>query len=482
MADALQSELAGKAAELESKRGMRKDLLIDITLEAIANDVVSQEGRIAELTKSSGKALSQLALRQIAEYEIIRAADGRLWCDHYSERAKSDQQVNVFLGTHWALIDSQQWMDFVDRCAERCGLDDTLRMNHSFMNQLYEGIAFNLKKHRRQLQTNDEVWLNLQNGTLVVSKDGDVVLRDHCRDDLFFYCLNYSYDVQAECPLWHLFLDRVLPEAEAQQLLGEYLGYCLMRDHRFEKLLWLYGSGQNGKSTALTVIEQLFGTQNVSYLSLENLTDDEKKRAMFEHKLLNISSETGRNVNASVMKQIASGEALTVELKYQNPRQIVDYGKVITATNQMPRAENTFAFFRRFIILPFEQTISEQEKDVHLADKLLAELPGILNWIVVALVNLMKRQAFIGCDSSERALQEYKLEADNVMLFAKEMLEPSEVATRGTDIFTAYQRFCQSSSLKPLGKGKFYKRLEDLTHSRKDQGNVPCFKLKVIES
>ena len=481
MADALQSEMAAKAAELESKRALRKDSLIDITLEAIASDVVSQEDRIAELTKSAGKSLPQLTLRQIAECEIIRAADGRLWCDHYSERAKSDQQVNVFLGSYWALIDSQQWMDFVDVCAERCGLDDTLRMNHSFMNQLYEGIAFNLKKHRRQSQPYDEVWLNMQNGTLVVSKDGNVVLRDHCRDDLFFYCLNYSYDVNAECPMWQQFLDRVLPEKEAQQLFGEFLGYCMMRDHRFEKLLWLFGSGQNGKSTALTVIEQLFGTKNVSYLSLENLTDDEKKRAMFEHKLLNISSETGRNVNASVMKQIASGEALTVELKYQNPRQITDYGKVITATNQMPRAENTFAFFRRFIILPFEQTISEQEKDVHLADKLLTELPGILNWIIAALVDLMKRQTFIECESSERALLEYKLEADNVMLFAKEMLEASEETTKGSDIFSSYQRFCQSSALKALGKGNFYKRLDALTHSRKDQGNVPCFKLKIVE-
>ena len=170
-----------------------------------------------------------------------------------------------------------------------------------------------------------------------------------------------------------------------------------------------------------------------------------------------------------------------MELKYQNPRQITDYGKVITATNQMPRAENTFAFFRRFIILPFEQTISEQEKDVHLADKLLTELPGILNWIIAALVDLMKRQSFIECESSERALLEYKLEADNVMLFAKEMLEASEETTKGSDIFSSYQRFCQSSALKALGKGNFYKRLDALTHSRKDHGNVPCFKLKIVE-
>lgn len=481
-ADALQSEMAAKAAELEQQRMERKESLVDITLEAIVDRVESQQKRIADLTVEAGKPLSPLTLRQITEVEIIRAADGQLWCAHYSERAKSDQQMNVFLGSHWVVVDSQQWMDFVDKCGERCGLSDALLMDQSFMNKLYEGVAFNLKKHRRHSQPYDEVWLNMQNGTLVVRKDGSVELRNHAREDLFFYRLDYSYDENAECPKWLRFLDRVLPEEQAQKLLGEYLGYCLMRDHRYEKLLWLFGSGQNGKSTALTVIERLFGKQNVSYLSLENLTDDEKKRGMFEHKLLNISSETGRNVNASVMKQIASGEPLTVEMKYQNPRQITDYGKVITATNQMPRAENTFAFYRRFIILPFEQTISEAEKDVHLSEKLLTELPGILNWVIRALIGLMKNQAFTICESSERALDEYKLESDNVILFVKEMLEPSSISVKGTDIFNAYQRFCKDSSLNPLGKGLFYKRLNELTHTRTDHGNVPYFKLKVVES
>ena len=478
----LEQEMSAKLNELEAQRQVRREHLVDLTLEAIARRVESQESVIAAQTVAAGKPLQPSALRQIVVVEVVRAADGNLWCDHYSERAKSDQQMNIYVGTHWERIDSQQWMDFIDQCALRCGLAETHRMNPAFMNQLYEGVAFNLKKHRRQMQPRDEVWLNMPNGTLVVTVDGRVTLRDHSRDDLFFYCLEYSYDPQADCPLWQQFLDRVQPTAEAQTLLGEYLGYCLMRDHRFEKLIWFYGSGQNGKSTALAVIERLFGAQNVCYLSLEHLTNDEKKRAMFEHKLLNISSETGRDVNPSVMKQIASGESLTVELKYQNPRQITDYGKVITATNQMPKAENTFAFFRRFIILPFDQTISETEKDVHLAEKLIGELPGILNWIVNALVGLMNRQAFITCESSERALEEYKLQSDNVKLFLKEMLVPTDVPTKGSDLFAAYTTYCKNSALYPVGKSNFYKRLDALTHSRIEQGKVPCFKLKLAES
>lgn len=477
----LEQELTQKASDLEAQGLERKETMVEITLRVIIDAVKSQTSVIDAMTTATGKALPQQTLRLIVVNETIRAAADRLWCDHYSERSKSDQRMNAFVGTHWERIDSQLWMDFVDQCAERCGLSESFLKNAPFMNQLYEALAFNLKKHRRKINNPGEVLLNFPNGTLVVKKDGTVVLREHNRDDLFFYCLGYCYDPQAEYELWKKFLDRVLPDPNAQLLFAEFLGYCLMRDHRFEKMLWLYGPGQNGKSTALTIIEWLFGSENISYLSLENLTNDEKKLALFEHMLLNISSETGRNINASVMKQIASGESLTVEQKYMNPRQITDYGKVITATNQMPKSENTFAFYRRFIILPFEQIISDEEKDVHLAEKLKAELSGILNWIVKALIDLMNNQSFTTCESSDRALEEYKLESDNVMLFLKEMLEPSETLTKGAALFKAYKDFCNVSGLYSLGKGNFYKRLDAITHSRVDDNNVPNFKLKLIE-
>lgn len=209
----LEQEMSAKLNELEAQRQVRRVHLVDLTLEAIARRVESQESVIAAQTVAAGKPLQPSALRQIVVVEVVRAADGNLWCDHYSERAKSDQQMNIYVGTHWERIDSQQWMDFIDQCALRCGLAETHRMNPTFMNQLYEGVAFNLKKHRRQMQPRDEVWLNMPNGTLVVTVDGRVTLREHSRDDLFFYCLEYSYDPQADCPLWQQFLDRVQPTA-----------------------------------------------------------------------------------------------------------------------------------------------------------------------------------------------------------------------------------------------------------------------------
>jgi putative DNA primase/helicase len=63
--------------------------------------------------------------------------------------------------------------------------------------------------------------------------------------------------------------------------------------------------------------------------------------------------------------------------KSRNPYINEDYAKLIFNTNELPRdVEHNPAFFRRFIILGFDQTITEGERDPELAKKIIeSELP-----------------------------------------------------------------------------------------------------------
>lgn len=477
----LEQELAQKASELEALRRERKELMVDITLKAIADRVVSKSADIMAVM-SAGKNGSLYGIREIVMREVVRAADGLLWCPGYVEKLGGEQLVKVFTGSCWETVEPQQWKDFAAKCTELCGVPESHRMNHTFMNPLFEGLAFNLSQSRKQRIPYGEVWLNVKNGTLVVCKDGSVTLREHRKEDLFTYTLDYSYDPLAVCPQWHAFLDRVLPEAESQKVLAEYIGYCLMKDHRFEKMIWLYGEGLNGKSVTLEIIEALLGSVNVSFLSLSDLTNDEVKRAGIEHKMLNISHESGKDVNPNVLKQLTSGERVLIKHLYVDPRETEDYGKFIAAFNSLPRAEVTFGYFRRLIILPYLVTIPPEEIDRQLTTKLMQELPGILNWVLESLPELMQRGEFTSSENCVKALDQYRLQSDNVRLFISEMCEPSEYTTAATDLFNAYHSYCVSSSLRPLGRNKFYERLETLVGVHEVYGNVKRFKLKLIES
>ncbi len=475
--DSLESELVMRAGELESQRQWREGHMVDITLRCIADRLTRQNDILQAMSEKGAR---QLAVREIVIRECMKAADGLLWCPEYQARQGGRQGMKVFTGSHWETIGAQLWMDFVGHCAETCGVSTPQRMDHEFMNRLAEGLAFNLAQHRTQVIPEGEVWVNLSNGTLVVSIDGTAVLREHRKEDLFSYTLQYAFDAQAECPQWHAFLDRVLPERESQQVLREFIGYCLMKDHRLEKMLMLYGGGLNGKSVTLDVIETLLGPVNVSYLSLSDLTNDEVKRSAIEGKKLNISHESGKDVNPNVLKQLTSGERVLIKHLYMDPRDTQDYGKFIAAFNQLPKAENTFGFFRRLIILPYEVTIPQSEIDRQLTEKLKAEVSGILNWVLQALPDLMKRGEFCVSSNCEKALNLYRLQSDNVRLFLRECCEPSEGTTEASEIYVVYKGYCLDASLKPLGKLKFYERLEALAGKPDMYGNLKRFRLKLI--
>lgn len=476
----LEQELTQKVSELTSQRMMREEQLVELTLNRIAEEVTSHESDILKVMADS-KGQCQNAVREVVVREVKQAADGRLWCPEYIERAKSDQLMNVYTGSHWQIVGAQLFKDFIGGCAMKCGVPESLRMNPTFMRALFESVAYNLAESRRQKIPSSEVWLNMHNGTLVIRCDGTVALREHRREDLFRYTLPYSYDPQAECPQWEKFIARVLPEPDEQLLLGEYIGYTLMPTHELEKMLLLYGEGLNGKSVTLEVIEGLLGSVNVSYLSLADLSNDEVKRAAIENKKLNISHESGKDVNPNTLKQMTSGERVLIRNLYRDPREINNYGKLIAAFNILPRAENTFGFFRRLLILHYKVTIPKEEIDRQLAAKLKSELPGILNWVLKTLPALMTRREFSPSESCERALEQYRLLSDNVRLFLNEACEPSEYSTLAKDIFDAYRSYCLSSSLKPLGKTRFYDRLENLGYPREKYGNLLRFKLKIIE-
>lgn len=480
--DPLSEELAEKHSELEAQRKMRDDHHVQLNLDSILNQIKSKAETIDSVLKTTG-GKGQKMIMQTVEKEIIRSAEETLWCPDFSFRPNADQDINCYVGSYWVALDAPVWKYFIIQGAERCGLPEDLMMDADFKKKLVNNTASNIFQPRQVEIPNDEVWLNMPDKTLVIKSDGSVSSHPHCPDDLFFYSLDYYYDEKAECPKWHKFLDRVLPEKAAQTVLAEYFCYILMKSHRYERMLWLFGPGQNGKSTVLKVLTALLGSANISTISLSSLTKDQKTRHGIEHKMLNISSETGRDVDPDVLKQLVTGEKVTIERKYHDARQTDDYGKFIVATNDMPKAENTYAFFRRMIVMPFEVVIPDGEKDPHLFDKLKAELPGVLNWALAAFPGLIKRNEFTESELCTQALKRYIAQADSVSLFVDQMCMKSETPTRGDFLYNVYKDFC--NFIKPdkkEGRNGFFERLTKLGLKANTKPNeAKQFKLKLSE-
>lgn len=427
----------------------RSENLVLLILERFLLNVESEKDMIdAMFDATSNQKAAERAVRELVSKHIALASEGKLSVIDYSQKAMAKQTVYLFVGTHWSIIDVQDYYDFVKKAAKKLGLEDLYAEDADYMNKVFERVAFRVMGNRRFSCPQGEIWINFLNCTVEVHEGGAVVQREHRADDFFTYVLPYNYNPEAECPRWHEFLDRVMPEQDAQTLLAEYIGYCYTQNMKLEKMAVFFGGGCNGKSVALDVIEALMGKSNVSNVSLSDVTLDDEKRAQIENKLVNISTESDAKLDYAVLKQLVSGEKVNVRILYKGTHTISRYAKFITSFNRLPKSESTFGFFRRWLLFPFNVTIPEEEQDIDLTKKLCKELSGIFNWVLVALQKVQANRAFAKSALCDNALTNYKRQSNSVLLFMEERcaFSTNEV-TKLADLYGRYVAFCKEEEI-----------------------------------
>ena len=208
-----------------------------------------------------------------------------------------------------------------------------------------------------------------------------------------------------------------MPDIERQRVLAEFLGYVFIKHGsntlKEEKALILYGTGANGKSVFFEIVTAMFGRENVSNYSLQSLTEEKGfYRAKISNKLVNYASEISGKLEASLFKNMVSGEPVEACLKYGQPFTMTDYAKFIFNCNELPKdVEYTNAYFRRFLIIPFDVTIPENEQDKNLHAKIIEkELSGVFNWVLDGLNRLLEQKRFSECEAAQKAVEKYKIE------------------------------------------------------------------------
>ena len=475
-------DLSNDIKRLEQAREERARSIVKIHLETIVSGVVDMTERLTGIIEGS-KSLKAAykPLRDLISQEIERAAEGNITAVEYTQKALSKQDVLVYVGTHWVRVRIQVWYDFVKDCARMMGLAQEFLEDPEFMTRLFEQSAFRITRDREQEIPRNFVWINMKNGTLEIGSEGGLLFRDHRREDFFQYVLPYCYDPEAACPRWHAFLDRVLPEREAQDLIAEYVAWGFTgNDYKMEKVLVLSGSGSNGKSVLTDLISAIYGESNCSHVDLEALTTDVVHRSLVENKLVNISQENGPNVNYSVLKTMVSGEPVMVKSLYKDPKLIYNYGKIIASYNILPRTENTEGFFRRWLLVPFSVTIGKDERDIRLKEKLLKELPGILNWVLLGLARLIANGMFTESPMCEAALEEYKVNSNSALRFLSERCVEDETGRLTLkELYAEYNKFCLEDNVqKRFGKKQFANQVESAGSYLFMEYNHKCYHLK----
>lgn len=312
-----------------------------------------------------------------------------------------------------------------------------------------EGMARN-KRRAPTPHFNATESLNLKNGTLNLRS---FELLAHEPDDLFTYQLDYEYDPNADCPLWKKFVKDVLvkegttdPDAELALLFQELMGYSLTTRMNYQVMIWLPGEGGNGKSVAISILKALLGplATSIDFQTLGtpgnyDLSDVPGKRVVFS-----MEAEKGGALSEKYIKAIADGTPLKARPIYGSQIEFSSTAKIWWAMNDKPVIRDTTnAIWRRMKMIPFFRTFDESTADPHLLDKLLPELPGILNWAIEGLVRLVTNNRFTGATNAETAKQQYREQSNPVVQWMNTMCVPTaHPATLQGALYASFKEWC----------------------------------------
>jgi putative DNA primase/helicase len=339
----------------------------------------------------------------------------------------------------------------------------------------------------------DDGYVAVENGLLDLA-NGEIV-RDLKPNDYAITQVPWAYDPDAECEAWEKFISESVENGK-QDLLQEYVGYCLLRgEYPYAKALMLLGDGRNGKTTFLDVVEKLLGSENTMNADLSELAGGRFSAYRLEGKLANINAdiEDDEITATSMFKNMTGGDSFQVEQKYGDPYDHQNSAKLIFASNSIPSVDTQeHAFYRRWLLVQFPHTFTTRDDDGNpdadpeLASKLEAEMEGILAWAVEGYQRLLANNGqFTNAMTPEEVREEWYSYANPMAEFCRNYLyeDANERFTPTAEIFEAYEQFMEDQPRSPVSKGQLTsyikKKFENEGHhgikKNKDRESIRAF-------
>ncbi len=324
----------------------------------------------------------------------------------------------------------------------------------------------------------DDFLFNLKNGTFDLRT---FELKEHSRENFITRIADYEYLPDARCPLFQKYLNRIFRSRNDKDDMISFLqravGYTLTGSTAEQSLFLLYGSGANGKSVFLDVLNALVGEYGTVTQSRTFTTDRgeiSNDIAALAGKRMVYASENSSDthLDESIIKQLTGGENISARFLHQEFFSFKPRFKIWWAFNHPPAiTDMTNSIWRRIKIVPFSEVLPESEWDKNLAEKIIQnELPGIFNWAIEGLKDYYKLGSLTPPKVIAEATQSYKEDQDILHDFITEFCEtPSDddpfgkaFEIKASDLYNAYKIWNTSNGdEKPMSSTKFGRLLHD---------------------
>ena len=225
----------------------------------------------------------------------------------------------------------------------------------------------------------------------------------------------WNYNPAAQSELMENTLNKfACNDEDIRILIDEVIGYTFYSKNELGKSFIIIGDKANGKSTFLKIMMYLLGENNISALSLEDITNSRFRLYEVNGKLLNIGDDIGSSYipESEVFRKVVTGDVIVAEKKGKDPIKFNCYAKFIFSANEIPKIKDpTGATARRIIIIPFKNSFTQANKDYdpYFLDKI--KNPECMEYLIKVgiegLKRVLKNKGFSETQETQQLLKEF---------------------------------------------------------------------------
>ena len=295
--------------------------------------------------------------------------------------------------------------------------------------------------------------IHVKNGTLFLN--GTFTQE---KNEIVRYRLPISFNPNAKSPeRWLRFISDLL-RPEDIPTLQEFIGYCLIPSNKGQRMMVIKGSGGEGKSQIGVVLSRLFGC-NMKDGSIGKISENRFARADLEHTLLCVDDDMRMEAlrQTNYVKSIVTAQGqMDLERKGKQSYQGWMYARLLAFSNGDLQAlyDRSDGFYRRQLILTTKDKPLSRVDDPDIAEKMAAEVEGILLWAFEGLQRLVKNGfQFTESDRAKRNRELVKRDNNNVFDFLESegyIRLKADACTSSKELYEVYRMWCEENSLNAI--------------------------------
>lgn len=284
-------------------------------------------------------------------------------------------------------------------------------------------------------------------------------------DSKYLQTIQIPHEVKEFVPftqtrLYEFFKKTKLPKEDIKMII-KYMAYSLTTDYGLKTFMVLVGQSNTGKSVLIRFFETLIGKQNISALSMHDLSARFYPSQLYG-KLLNACADNKTLPLSSIenLKKITGGDQIMHEKKGKEPFFFTSFAKLIFSFNQLPLQleEKSNAFYKRLRVLFMNNELFLNNEYV---DDLCSE--ESIEEVIPYLLSLLPIKEIPRTKLSDSCVESLRQDSDSIHAFLSSYCENDKKGIVGKDeLYQNYIDFCLQSGREAHKKHSFMRNMRSL--------------------